>query len=425
MKKGLLFVFILVLFIGLGVDAQQKSNKKSKTKKSSKKVEVTEIPLPERCSDCFFAAPLYVDVPFGPTEPPRGYGFVSEISRNSATQNVFEAEHNSVWYIVTVPYNGSLCIDITPKAASDDYDFLVYKYTNKYFCNRIEDNKILPIRSVLSMGNTEQKGKTGLNTKSTLLHIPKSSNVAYGRSIDVLEGEKYVIVLDNLTSTGLGHTILVTISTDFAPLSIIPVDSITNERTTANLLVKDVETKNVILEKNDVGAQKIKILPNKEYEISLKKDGYFNYFKDVDHKDALKDSILRARLVEIKKGANLPILGELYFDVDEKNVVSLLPESYPALNEAVKTLQEYPQLSIEIIGRIPTEGLNLKKDVENSLFKAEAIRNYFIGRGISETNIRARGSSIKELEKQLADQKKSRSGKLITPNCEIRILKTK
>jgi outer membrane protein OmpA-like peptidoglycan-associated protein len=424
MKKKLLITLVLILTLA-GANAQ--TQKRGKTNKGTKPAQpqVLETPLPARCADCFFAVPLKVDIPFGPTEPPRGHGFVSEIGRDAKVKNVFEAEHNTVWYILTAPYSGKLCIEITPKAASDDYDFLVYKYTNKYFCNRIIGNKVTPIRSVLSTSNSEINGKTGLSLKGSLLNIPKSSAVSHAKYIDVVADEKYIIVVDNVADGGLGHTILATINTDYAPLTVLPIDSVNRARTTANILVKDKETDNVILEEVDAGAQKLKILPKKAYSISLKKDGYFNYIREVSHAQALKDSVLTARLVQIKPGSNLPIRGELYFDTDEQNNVSILPESYPALNDIVKLLQDYPSIVVEIIGRIPTEGYNVKKDAENSRLRAEAIKNYLIGRGIPETNLKARGSYLKEIEKQLASQKKLKTGGLINPSCEIKILKTK
>jgi len=423
MKKKFFLTLVITLAIVSGAYSQQ-PKKTNKGKKPIPKPQILETPLPARSADCFFAAPLQIDVPFGPTEPPRGYGFVSEIAKDAKTKNVFDQEHNSVWYILTIPYDGKLCIEVTPKAIADDYDMLVYKYTNKYFCNRIIGNKVAPVRSVMSAGNTETKGVTGIGLKGKLTNVPKTSTAPYASYIDVTAGEKYVIVVDNLASGGLGHTILATVNTEFAPLTVLPIDSIKRERTTADILIKDKESDNVILEKQDAGAQLIKILPRKNYTITLKKDGYFNYRRDVSHAQAVKDSILTARLVQIKAGSKLPINGYLYFDVDEMNNVTLLPESYSALDDAVKTLQEYPQLIVEIIGRIPTEGFSLRKDAENSRLRAEAIKKYLIGRGISETNLKTRGSYIKELETQLIQQKKSKSGSVLTPNCEIKILKT-
>ena len=87
--------------------------------------------------------------------------------------------------------------------------------------------------------------------------------------------------------------------------------------------------------------------------------------------------------------------------------------------------EDYSRIVVEIIGRVPTEGYSLKKDAEISRLRAEAIKNYLIGRGIPESNIKARGSYISELEKQLLNQKKSKSGILLSPHNEIKILRTK
>lgn len=426
MKKVIISLIILMVAFVSVADAQQ--NKTSTTNKKGKKIapkpqQPTEVALPSRSSDCFFAAPLTIDVAFGPTEPLRGYGFVSEIKPDGKVKNVFSQEHNTVWYIVKIPYAGKLCIDITPKSTADDYDLLVYKYTDKYFCNRIIGNKVSPLRSIMSASDVSKGGKTGLSIGGTLTSIPKSSVVDYGKYIDVKEDEKYVIVVDNLTDGGLGHTILASINTNFAPLTVLPIDSMNRERTTANIIVTEAGTERVVFEREDAGAQKLKILPNKSYAISLKKDGYFNYFREVSHAQAIKDSILTARLIEIKVGANLPMKGDIYFDIDEQNNVTVMPDSYYVLEEIVKVLQEYPRISVDIIGRIATEGLNLRKDSEHSILRAEAIKNYLIGRGIPEANLRARGSYIKELEKQIIAQKKTQS--LINPRCEIKITKTK
>lgn len=97
-----------------------------------------------------------------------------------------------------------------------------------------------------------------------------------------------------------------------------------------------------------------------------------------------------------------------------------MKECYYALDEIVKTLNEYPQINVDIIGRIATEGLNVRKDNEISKKRADAIMNYLVSQGISESRMRTRGSSIKELEAQLKDQQKLKN-KIITPQCEIKI----
>mgnify|MGYP003504038266 FL=1 len=350
---------------------------------------------------------------------------MNEIKRDAQTKNVFEQEHNSIWYFLEIPYDGKLLIDIKPKSFSDDYDFIVYKYTDKYFCNRVEKNRVKPIRSVQSVVNTEIQGKTGLSLKSNTAHISKESSEAYGKYIDVKAGESYVIVVDNLNDGGLGHTITCEVWTNYSPLVINPIDSLLQQRTTATLHVKELETGRTVIDKQNAGSTRIKLLPDKTYEISLNKEGFFNYTRRISHAQAIgKDTILSARLVQIKPGSPLPINGELYFDNNEQGELFLMQESYKNLDEVVKILTQYPQINVNVIGRIMTEGLNVKKDNEVSKERAEAIKKYLVSQGIAENRITTRGSSIKELEAQIKEQSKSRN-KTINPPCEIRIAKKK
>ena len=82
MKK--VFVFVMIVLLGFGLAAQT-SKKRKKKPATPKPVAPVEVALPERCSDCLFAVKLQVDVPFGPTEPLNGPGFVSEIRREPAS----------------------------------------------------------------------------------------------------------------------------------------------------------------------------------------------------------------------------------------------------------------------------------------------------------------------------------------------------
>src|SRR5574344_503063 len=420
------FIIIFVILFAFTQCFCQKTNKKVKTKKKPVIEKPLEIPLPARSSDCFFPVKLQLDSNFGPTEPLQGFGFVNEIHRDSQTKNVFEQEHNTVWYILDIPYKGKLIIDITPKGESDDYDFLVYKYTDKYFCNRIDKNRVKPIRSVMSAGNIDKKGKTGLSLTGTAANIGKNSFEPYGRYIDVLPGESYVIVLDNLTDNGLGHTIRAEVYTPHTPLFIQPIDSTNKQRTTANIRVKETETDREVLNLTDAGSTKVKLLPNTSYDIYITKNGYFDYYRHTSYNDVLdsKDSVLSARLIEIKVGSSIPLKGNLTFDEEEGGKMSLLPESLPILDDLATILSNYPQINIEVIGRIPTEGLNVRRDNEMTKQRAELIKTYLVSKGIPESNITTRGSSIKELEKQIAEQNKMKNG-LIYPNCEIKIKSTR
>lgn len=419
MKKYII-ILLIACIASPSLYAQTTTKKKKKKKANTETVvqKPLEIALPPRSADCLFPVKLMLDSAFGPTEPLQGPGFVSDIKRDAQTKNIFEQEHNTVWYKLDCPYDGRLIIDITPKSELDDYDFLVYKYTDQYFCNRLEKNRVKPVRSVMSAVNGTVKGATGLSLKGTAANISKNSTDAYAKYIDVKTGESYIIVLDNLQDGGLGHTIKAEIYTEHHPLFINPVDSLAKQRTTANIRVKDCTTDIEILNVQDAGSTKIKLLPKKEYDIFITKNGFFNYYRHISYEDATdKDTILTARLSEIKVGSAIPLKGDLYFDEQEDGTIVLLPECKETLNDLVKLLLTYPNINVEVVGRITTNGLDLRKDNENSKKRAEAIKDYLVAEGVPEMSISTRGSSNKELLKQIENQNKLNT--TIFPKCEV------
>ena len=82
------------------------------------------------------------DQTYGPTTAPQGAGRIMEVMADHRHPNLPEFEHNVVWYKFTVPYNGKLDIAVTQQDLKDDYDMLVYKYTDVYFSNHIQSNKV-------------------------------------------------------------------------------------------------------------------------------------------------------------------------------------------------------------------------------------------------------------------------------------------
>ena len=158
MKRVLIALLACVLVFG-AADVQAQSGKKKKKsskaktekteKKTKKKTEETTVSpfvqLPANSNDCLFPITLEMDVPYGPTTAPDGAGRIQEIVADKAHPNIFEREHNSVWYKFTVPYNGELEISIFQQSPWDDYDFLVYKNTGNYFSNQVMLNKVTPV----------------------------------------------------------------------------------------------------------------------------------------------------------------------------------------------------------------------------------------------------------------------------------------
>lgn len=72
------------------------------------------------------------------------------------------------------------------------------------------------------------------------------------------------------------------------------------------------------------------------------------------------------------------------------NSIQLLPASYAALDEVVNILQEHPQLQLAIGGHTDNVG-STQSNLEFSEKRANAVRQYFSGKGIAPSRLKATG----------------------------------
>jgi outer membrane protein OmpA-like peptidoglycan-associated protein len=137
---------------------------------------------------------------------PKGFG-IQEIKSNNKTDKVFEQEHNSTWYLLSAKNDGKLIFEILPIDSTNDYDFLLYRYTDSTFCSNLLNRKIAPLRGNLSIPPIRSDGKTGLSSKATMDFTDKSLGAMFSKPIKVKEGEKYMLIVDNVTPNGKGYGI--------------------------------------------------------------------------------------------------------------------------------------------------------------------------------------------------------------------------
>ena len=67
---------------------------------------------------------------YGPTMAPNVFGNLQEIIKSNDS---FEKEHNSAWYYFDITNDGGLSIEIDPIQKGDDYDFMLFQYTDSFF----------------------------------------------------------------------------------------------------------------------------------------------------------------------------------------------------------------------------------------------------------------------------------------------------
>lgn len=412
---------LALIFSAGNLQAQNKGkNQKGKPDKPVKQ-EPVNVELPANSNDCLFAIELMPDVPYGPTTAPQGAGRIQEIMRDKNNPHVFDYEHNSTWYKFTVPYSGNLEINITPNSEWDDYDFVVYKYTDVYFSNHLIQNKIKPLASSLASKDTtgiaaatpkNSKGQVaakprsrrmttatmGMHADGKRFFVGPNDNEEFLRSIPVRKGEVYYIVLDNKSAKGDGHTIKVSIQVEsFEPL-VVFYDPTLKKNVDVDLLILEKNTDNRPIVKNpSFRGGKIKFVPGFSYSLYAKKNGYFSIFKEFNSNIFKYDTLMRFNLNRTERGTTFAI-ADIYFDDD----ANLLPESDTSLLNYMQMFKGHPDITFQIKGYVQSYAVDIEADQKLSIARAQSVKEFFVAHGMNPDQITIAGMTQNEIKRAAA-----------------------
>ena len=453
MKRFLIALLACMLVMGVAPDVQGQTKKKSaKTTSTSKKkgstkkavapapVQPKDVELPPNSNDCLFAIPLMLDKPYGPTTAPDGSGRMMEVVADKAHPDLFEREHNSVWYKVAIPYNGNLVIDIVQLDVWDDYDFLVYKNTGQYFSNHVMLNKVLPVAVNMSGVDTaalsaaaqkaaapkpkvkpaspQDKKKEaeepvidlppvpvatiGMNPDATAKCLTKKDKGGFIKSIPVRMGEEYYIVLDNCAPNGKGHTIRVSIQVDAYEPLVLFYDKKGKKYVDVDLM---------ILEKGGQGGERpvvrnehyrggrVKFVPGFSYTLYAKRDGYFSVFREFNARDLMmRDTIMLYQMERTERGSSFQIKDIYFEDGDSK----LIAGYDSVLMDYVAMFRNHPEVTFLVKGYVQSYGVDAESDMLLSLDRAKTVKEYFVKNGIDANRITTAGMTKNEIKRAAA-----------------------
>ena len=457
-KKLLIALLACTLIIGVAPDVQAQTKKKTtKTTKTTKKgtkkgskgttkaaaapkpAEPQMVELPYNSSDCLFAIPLQIDKPFGPTTAPDGSGRIMEVVADKAHPNLFEREHNSVWYKVSIPYNGELVIDIMQADVWDDYDFLVYKNTGVYFSNQVMLNKVMPVAVNLSCVDSaalsaaarkaaEQKPKPaggkkqdekaaeepifeaqpallptiGMNPEAKDKMLTKKQTGGFIKSIPVRMGEEYYIVLDNCAPNGKGHTINVSVHVNAYEPLVLFYDKKGKRYVDVDLM---------ILEKGGQGGERpivrnehykggrVKFVPGFSYTLYAKREGYFSVFREFNARDLMmRDTLMLYQMERTERGSSFQI-KDIYFEDGEATLIA----GYDSvLMDYVAMFRNHPDVTFLVKGFVQSYGVDAEADMLLSLERAKTVKEYFIKNGVDADRITTAGMTKNEIKRAAA-----------------------
>jgi outer membrane protein OmpA-like peptidoglycan-associated protein len=376
----------------------------------------TKFVIKPENADCSKAIE-FKDTIFGPTNAPSGYGSVMEISGDKNSLFAFEKEHNTCWYYFKGKNDCQLEIEIVPEKITDDYDFVLYKYSGKSFCQDVADNKVKPIRTCISRNDKSNASKTGLSKQATDEFIHSGPGPSYSKYITIKKGEVYYLCVDNVYPNGGGHTVILHYSDCKKPLVTNQSEAKRNKINKSGVS-KDTPVKITVVDKDNQMAIKSHIIISKQiknerdtivvfdsvseceatlaygvFTLKAIANNYFDNIREIKTSVSGSELQIKIELSRIKVGQNVVFENILFFG----NSARIIPESRPVLDGIVTTMERNPGLEIEIQGHVncPFGWSDCDKKTEFnmqlSIDRAKAVYDFLIKAGIDTNRMTFKG----------------------------------
>ena len=352
-------------------------------------------------SDCKEAIqiPLVKRGIYGPTVAPKGFGKMQEIKSSSSNDVYFFAkEHNSAWYYFDIKIDGELIFEILPLKKGDDYDFLLFKWSDTICCH---DKSEFPIRTNLSRSGKNGTGRTGLWDSGLNEYIKAGSDETFSKPIPVRKKERYYLVLDNVTSNGKGHTIKFYYLKPTTLSGIITDEK--NNPIKATLNIKDIQGEEVFTGESDSSTGRFyiqtKLIEGVSYMLNVYNDRSF-----ISSLYLNADSLASGNYMKTNLKIGLPkliidntyLLEEVRFN---EHSIELSPPSYIAINNLFFLLEKNKNMRIEIEGHAndPFGNIGEESCLKLSTTRAKKISDLLIAKGIKKERITINGHGRNEM----------------------------
>ena len=352
-------------------------------------------------TDCSRAMNIIPVDSFGFTTPPPGCGKVIEFNKNpQKSLYYFENEHHTSWYRMLMPYSGMLTFDIIPLRIEDDYDFIIYKYTDNNFCRDVKAHKILPVRTAISRNDKSIGSRTGLSITAKSNYIHSGPGESYSSALKVKEGEIYYLVLDNCYINGLGHKII------FKPLKEFILKGKTIDQqtfkpikaTVSMIALTDFDTVSSAISDSVTGSYSLHTYSKDSltgnFEILVSSPGYFYYDTTIEV-STFKDTTINYPLPmpRLEKGKRIRLNNINFYG----NTTVPYPETKYIFIKLLEVMVNNPKLVIQIEGHTNgcRGGIEYSQNLSDA--RANAVKNYLIHSGINPKRVYAIGLSCRKM----------------------------
>lgn len=331
---------------------------------------------------------------YGITVPPSGFGSKKDINQTFKNSMYFDEEHHTAWYILTMPFDGNFIFEIIPEKIEDDYDFMLFKYSDVSFCNQIKNKTLTPERSNIARNKKEIKSITGLSVNATQNHVAMGIGASHSKYLAVKKGEKYILVLDNVYANGKGHTI------EFSYKNAVEISGIVKgddaEFIKAEITLEDRKGNEIVKTESDekTGKWQLKdvyLTEGLNYTITIYNDSTFTQSKTINTNK--NENLVNIITVLPKlKGGKKYVLSNINF---YGNQDVLIPSSVASVHALYKLMQKNKNMVIRIEGHTNgcTGDANFGSGFSQKLsdLRAKAIANSLVEKGINAERISSIG----------------------------------
>jgi len=149
------------------------------------------------------------------------------------------------------------------------------------------------------------------------------------------------------------------------------------------VLLKNITDHTVDSVYSDNGEYSFLVRPNKKYRVEVHKEGFIPDGFNLNTKDLYKGELL-----------NDIVLEEVYIKKEvakfSYNKFDVPPESFPYLNQIIRTLKKFPDATLSINAYADSRGTKQYNQLLSDK-RAEATKKYILQRGIASGRITARG----------------------------------
>ncbi len=381
MIKGITSILFFFLFLSTCI-----------AQKPPAKIIIKGLPV---AADCETAILLKTasKITYGPTVPPRGYGKTMEI-KACDDQDIFtfQRERNSSWYKLFANEDGDLVFEIISINPKNDYDFMLYKWTDSTFCDELKSGNLLPIRTNLShTDNARGVELTGLSAQANSNHVPLGVGLELSYSLPVKKGELYYLVVDNVQNAGQGHTLNIYYFKEITLTGTV-LDEKKQPVSGATAWIESRDGKIIDVTKCDENGSyslKAKIKDDEFYSVLFTSDQSFIECRQILQKEFDNTNFIQTEtnttLRSLELGKKYVLHGISY----NKNTKRLHAASYPTLNALASLMLKNKSLKVQIEGHVnsPAVAANTGEDKIRGQRIADEVYNYLLNKGIANTRI--------------------------------------